>query len=251
MVAAASAGRNPARSSRTMAQHGGMVPLASTLAGAALRGVFGLILLVRRPRPIHSRGVVLHGDLRWIGRPHASGIRWIDEPPAAPAAVTARVSRGVGLPEPLPDIIGLALRFDGDAGPADLELASTGFGVPSRFWLALQRSPSRARLGTLLPYRGDHGPVLIAARTIAPDGLPAEPGDLAGELERSTWRLRLYWGRPLSLWHPFAELELRRPAGPVDRLLRFDAVRHPLPGARHYPWVRALRQPSYELAQGD
>lgn len=228
-----------------------MPPVVSKLAGAALEFVFGVLLLARRPRPIHPKGVVLDGSLRWIGRTQASGMRWIDEPPSAFVDVTARLSRGAGLPEPLPDIIGLALRLDGETGVADLELASTGFGVPSRFWLVPQRSPSRARLSTLLPYRGDRGPVLIAARTLAPDDLPTGLGELAGALERAPWRLRLYWATPLGAWHAFAELELHRPPGPFDRLLRFDAVRHPLPGTGHYRWVEALRQPSYELVQHD
>jgi hypothetical protein len=84
-----------------------------------------------------------------------------------------------------------------------------------------------------------------------PGDLPTRLDDLADVLERSPWRLRLYWATPLGAWHAFAELELQRTPGPVDRLLRFDAVRHPLPGARHYRWVEALRQPSYELVQRD
>ena len=232
-----------------MDHDGGMSPVVSRLAGVALKAAFAAIMLVRRPRPIHPKGVMLDGSVRWLGGTRASGIRWIDEPPSAPVPVIARVSRSAGLPAPLPDIVGLALRIDGDAGPADLELASTGFGVPSRFWLAPQRSPSRARLGTLLPYRGDHGPVLLAARTISPDDLPTGLDELAEALEHMPWRLRLHWAMPLGHWHAFAELELQRSAGPVDRLLRFDAGRHQLPGARHYRWVDALRQPSYELAQ--
>jgi len=31
--------------------------------------------------------------------------------------------------------------------------------------------------------------------------------------------------------------------------VRFDPVAHPVPGAGTYPWVRALRQPSYRLVQ--
>jgi hypothetical protein len=226
-----------------------MPPVVSELAGHVLKAVFGTIMLVRRPRPIHARGIVLDGDIRWTEGAPPSGIRWIDVP-SATGPVIARVSRGVGVPSPLPDIIGLALRVEGDDGPVDLELASTGFGVPSRFWLAPQRSPSKARLSTLLPYRGRVGPVLIAARTVTPAGLPVGLTELAGALEQSPWRLRLYWTRPLDRWHHFADLELRRtPGRPLDRLIRFDATRHPLPGAETYRWVRALRQPSYDLAQ--
>jgi hypothetical protein len=221
----------------------------SAVLGQAFKGVFALLLLVRRPRPIHPRGVALQGTIRWLPRTSASGIRWIDEP-RAPQTVSGRVSRSVGLPPPLPDVVGLALRFEEGGRLADLELASTGFGVPSRFVLAPHRSPSRARLNVLLPYRGTRGPVLICARTIGPRDLPVALPGLARRLERQSWRLRLYWAAPTGTWHPFAELELTRRPGPVDSPERFDAVRHPLPGAGTYDWVRAVRQPSYHLTQG-
>ena len=227
-----------------------MRPVVSPVLGRVLRGVFGALLLVRRPKPIHARGVVLRGELRRQPRRQASGIRWIDDPPREPVAVVGRVSRSLGLPAPLPDVVGLALRFDGDDGRrADVELASTGFGVPSRFWLAPQRSPSRARLGTLFPYRGASGPVLLCARTITPSDLPVALGDLADRLRVEPWRLTLYWAQPGGRCRAFAELELTHPEGPTDVGLRFDAVENPLPGAGSYDWVVAVRQPSYHLAR--
>lgn len=229
-----------------------MRPLVSPLVGAGLRGVFGLLLLARRPKPIHSRGVMLEGTVTWRTRrgPRTSGIGWIDDAPDAPVAVLARTSRSIGLPAPLPDVVGLALRLlVPGAGVADVELASTGFGVPSRFWLVPHRSPSRAHLGTLFPYRGVHGPVLLCARTIAPRDLPVPLADLAARLEREPWRLTLYWATPLGRWHPFADVELARRTGPRDRVVRFDAVEHPLPGAGTYAWAAAVRQPSYRIAR--
>jgi hypothetical protein len=223
--------------------------ILAALAGQALKAVFAVILLVRRPRPVHASGVMLAGTVRWLPRIADSGIRWIDAPPGEPVAVVARVSRAIGLPAPLPDVIGLAIRFHGDDGPTDLELSSTGFGVPSRFWLAPQRSPSRARFTTLLPYRSTTGPIVVAARTIDPPALPVPLGQLARALEAGTWNLRLYYARPTGKWRPFADLELTRTTGPVDGDLRFDAVRNPLPGAGTYAWTRALREPSYRLAQ--
>jgi hypothetical protein len=208
-----------------------------------------VILLVRHPKPIHARGVVLTGALTWHGRTELSGLRWIDEPPSHRRAVTARVSRSIGLPPQLPDIVGLAVRIDDDDGFADLELASTGFGVPSRFWLVPHRSPSRARFTVLLPYRTARGAVLIAARTLTPQDLPAQTALLSQRLDVEPWRLRLYWARPGGRWRAFADLELRHPGGSIDADLRFDAVRHPLPGAGTYDWVRALRQPAYRRAQ--
>jgi hypothetical protein len=222
----------------------------SAVIGRCLEAVFATVQRVRPRHPLHPSGVLLRGTLTRHARSARSGLAWIDEPWSEPIAVLARASRSAGLPAPLPDVLGLALRFETEHGPADIELASTGFGVPSRFWLALHRSPSRGRLNTLFPYKGGDGPVLLCARTIAPTDLPVAVGDLGDRLELEPWRLRLYFARPLGKWHPFAELELSREDEELDPLLRFDAVRHPLPGTEQYDWVRNVRQPTYERVQG-
>lgn len=140
--------------------------------GSVLRVLFRGLHAVRRPRPIHTRGVMLTGHVEWV-RPataeRPSGIAWVDAPPPARRSpVVARLSRSIGLPAPLPDIIGLAVRVETDDGDADIEFASTGTSVPLRFALLPHRRPSRARFGILLPYRGTHGPVLLRARTLGP-----------------------------------------------------------------------------------
>lgn len=224
-------------------------PFAAVLVGRMLRAAFAVLLLVRRPKPIHPKGVALEGVLRWR-RPRArTGIRWIDEG-GDPVPVVARLSRSVGLPAPLPDIVGLAIRAPGADGPIDLELSSTGAGVPSRFWLVPHRSPSRARLGTLLPYRTPAGPRLLCARTIAPADLPVALRDLGWALVDAPWHLRLYTAAPRGRWYAVADLELRAASGPRDLALRFDAADRPIPGTDSYPWVRAIREPSYHLVQG-
>lgn len=228
----------------------GVITALTRFAGLVLRAGFALILLVRRPRPIHSRGVVLEGEIRWMPRAHDAGIPWIDQVPGTVARTTARVSRSIGLPAPLPDVIGLALRVGESDAPADLELASTGVGVPGRFLLFPHRSPVRATLSTLLPYRGSRGPVLIAARTVAASVARGSAG-ISSSQPPDPWTLRLYAAVPTGRWHPFAEVTLRLADDQDDTALRFDAVRHPLPGAGTYEWTRLLRQPSYRLVQRD
>ncbi|AWB86249.1 hypothetical protein [Mycetocola zhujimingii] len=221
----------------------------SGIAGGTLAGVFGLLRALRPPRPIHPHGVALTGSLRWLTGRGASGIDFIDHPHTSELPLTARVSRSIGVPAPLPDVIGLALRFETTGAPADLLLASTGFGVPSRFWLAAHRSPSRARLTTLMPLRTPNGPLLIAARTLEPADLPTDVGQLATRLESTSWRLKLYHATPLGHWHPFAIVELWREPGAIDTIDRYDPVRHPLPGTTTYRWERRLREPSYLSVQ--
>ena len=212
------------------------------VAGRALEAVFAAILVVRRPRPIHSRGVRLRGEIRWLGTSVRSGMSWVDDQ-RGPVRVVARWSRSIGLPTALPDIQGLALRVEADGRQADIELASTGIGVPSRFVLFPHKTPWRAHLNTLLPYRGSEGPLLLAARTVT------APSAAFGAIPTAEWTLRLFFARPLGKWHPFADVRLHATGETDDADLRFDAVEHPLPGAGTYAWTRALRQPSYRLAR--
>ncbi|RCK68580.1 hypothetical protein DT076_15225 [Desertihabitans brevis] len=220
------------------------------VAGSALRGFFSLLRRVRHPRPIHSRGLVLTGQATPIREAGPSGISWIDDLRGRPLEVTARLSRGVGLPDELPDVLGLALRFHADDGRhADVLLASTGTGFPFRFVLVPRRSATGTTFGSLLPYRSPRGPVLICARSVPSRVLPAELGALRRSLEEQPWRVRLYHAAPTRVWRPFAQV-LLRPAAEVDSAeLRFDPVGHPLPGSTTYPWVRRVREPSYRAAQ--
>lgn len=250
--------------------------------GTALAEAFATVQRLRPPRPIHSRGVVLRGEMRWIPDAEPAGVTFIDEAPAGSVPVVARVSRSIGLPAPLPDIIGLALRVDlaewerGTAGirhgeraerqpkaapptngktdtashVADIELASAGWNVPARFLLLPHRRAERARLGSLLPFRGTRGAVLLVARTASGRPPATDPRELDGA-DDTPWVLTLGHATPTGSWHPFARLVLRLDPEQDDRGLRFDAVRRSIPGARWPVWVRAARQPSYARVQPD
>ncbi len=217
--------------------------------GALLGAAFAGLQRLRPPRPIHGRGVVLDGRMRWLPDAAPSGISWIDQPPAEPVPVVARVSRSIGLPAPMPDVIGLALRLGADGRPVDVEMASTGWHVPARFALLPHRRAERARFGVLLPYLGRGGPVLLGARTFAGRPPATDPRELDADAADAGWTLTLGHATPLGPWHPFARLDLRLDSDQDDTGLRVDAVRHPLTGARAYAWVRAVRQPSYERVQ--
>ena len=102
----------------------------SGAAGQVLAASFKTLKVLRPHRPIHPTGVALTGTIeKWPGCA-GSGILWIDSP--GTAAVSARLSRSLGMPPGWPDILGLALRITTEAGPADVLLASTAMSRPGR-----------------------------------------------------------------------------------------------------------------------
>lgn len=222
-------------------------------AGQAFAALFRLLKLARPDRPIHPHGLGLAGELTRTGNPAApSGIDWLDSP--GTDQVVARFSRSVGLPQALPDILGLALRMSPSgqatpgsgpdpglgANPADVLFASTGWRLPGRFLLMPRLDVAGATLTTLMPYRGRRGPVLLGLRT---RNLP--PGSLAS----GEWELGLYWAKPGGHWRECGELRLRAGTDPGDIPLRFDPLGNQPPGARTYGWARRLRKPSYRAAR--
>jgi hypothetical protein len=226
--------------------------------GRLFAAAFAGVKLFRPHRPIHPKGVLFTGMLEKTGE-GTSGIAWLDEPGTAP--VTARLSRSLGFPAACPDIIGLALRVQTGrvqtgSGEADILLASTGWNVPARFALLMHRTPGRARLTFLMPYRGNRGPVLLGARTTGAD--PGSPGTVAAGAD---WTLDLFHTRPTGQWTRFGALHLtsagsRVPASSVspggqaaDTDLRFDPLLNVLPGADIYGWTWRLREHSYRLAR--
>ncbi|MFC9772356.1 MULTISPECIES: SRPBCC domain-containing protein [unclassified Pseudarthrobacter] len=228
-----------------MTQHPGGAPAATRSAGQAFAALFRLLKVARPERPIHPHGLGLSGELTRTGSPAApSGIDWLDN--AGVDAVEARFSRSVGLPQTLPDILGLALRVtpaaDGDAppGPADVLFASTGWRVPWRFLLRPRLDVAGATMTTLMPYRGRQGPVLLGLRTRS---LP--PGSLAS----GEWVLGLHWATPSGRWRECGELRLHAAPHPTDTPLRYDPLGNQPPGAQAYAWTRRLRKPSYRAAQ--
>lgn len=228
--------------------------LASRVAGGAFTLPFAAVKLVRPQQPIHPEGISLIGTIERFGtatvdsRTGPRGLGPLDTP--GTANVHARLSRSVGLPHSCPDIIGLAIRLSTESGYSDILLASTGFSRPGRFLLTMHSHASRAKFSSLMPYRGDDGPILLAACTVAPsDSLPATPEEFRQALGTGVWDLGLYHARPLGPWERFGTLSLKSDPDASDTPIRFDPVKNPVAGTAIYPWTARLRVPSYSTAR--
>ena len=204
--------------------------VAAPVAGGALAGLAKVVDVVRPSRrPIHSRGEGWHATLRHTGPGDGplSGVAWLDEP--GEEEVLCRFSTSFGLPGWLPDIQGVALRVPQADGFADVLMASTGTSPLGRYLLRVAKGGRGAPFTTLLPYRGPHGPLLLALR------------------EHTPGRLELCWASATGEWHAVGELVLHRRTRPD---VRFDPVLATLPGLEQYDWVVRLREPAYRTARG-
>ena len=198
---------------------------AGTAIGSAVRGVAALRAAAK---PLHPRGRIREARLMRFGVAPPSGVPFLDA--EATDDVLVRESRAIGLPGPLPDIHGLALRVpNADGSHGDLLLATTGFGRLTRFVLTASRSPYGRPLTTLLPYDTAAGPVLLGARATAPS------------------LVELSFAVTDGPWQPFAALEISEQER--EDALTFDPVLNTLPGLRQYDAVRRLREPGYRAAR--
>lgn len=208
---------------------------AASAAGSALAGAArALGAALDRGKPLHPHGVVYDATVIRRGSDMSTGVPLIDETGELPAVV--RVSRGVGFPEPLPDVTGIAIRIDPGHAPADVLLASTGTGRLGRFLLA----PRLRSIGTttsLLPYRSPIGPLNLGAFP-----LTNEPSD------GSERRFDLRWAVAAGAWHPFATLRLDAPHGDPEGV-SFDPVLNVPVGLEQFALVRMLREPAYRTAR--
>lgn len=202
--------------------------LSATGGSALALGTRAIALLRPAAKPLHPVGVTLRGQLRRLGSERATGVAWIEDP--GQDDVLVRLSRAIGLPSALPDIHGLALRVLGTEGPADILLATTGWGRLSRFALTFGRQPESRPLTSLLPYRTDIGAVVLGARATAPGSY------------------QLSWAPYDGDWVPFADLELTGELA-HDQSIAFDPVLNQVPGLAQYPFVVRLREPSYLWAR--
>lgn len=217
--------------SRYAARAGGVV------VGQALRAAFGAVAVVRGAKPLHPRGVLRRGTLVVTPGPGGpTGVPLLDTPGTHPCLV--RPSRSVGLPRPLPDIEGMAVRVDGPDGPGDLLFASTGAGSVTRHLLLLRRSHAHGPLTTLLPMRSPTGPLVL--------GLFPRPPQQGAEPDEYDLRV----ARPGGDWRGVGLLRIGDAADEEDDPpVRFDPVEFPVPGLDHFPGVAEARSLAYRGAR--
>jgi hypothetical protein len=141
---------------------------AAAAAPATAAGFYALAVL-RRRRSLHPTGVGYQGQLvvgDGPGRPSVSLLR-----PGSAYPALLRFSRGAGLPEPLPDALGVAIKLPNVHGPGadqDLLLTSSTSRPLLRRLLFPARGFVRGAFSTALPYDLDGERVVVLLVPVPP-----------------------------------------------------------------------------------
>lgn len=228
------------------------MPRPVTAVGRAAAGtLFGTLAGMLGTRPLHPAGVAFEAELV------------VDEPRLRAARLFARrgrrrcvvrFSRGFGLPEPVPELMSLAVKVPGAYGPGrdqDLLMAATGERPVLRHVFAWGGTHLDRAYSTVLPFRVGERTMLFGAAPRRPALSTRRPGDLpeleaaaaAGEL---AFDLRV--ATPTGPWRTIARLDVgRRLPDDEEEALRFNSS-NAGGGIEAVGLVNRVRDAAYEAA---
>jgi hypothetical protein len=202
---------------------------------------------IRRRRIFHPVGVMANGTIERLAAPK-------DGLPVESSEITGRVSKGVGLPGPLPDIIGLAIRLPPlpfAPTPWDILMASAGSGVLTRF--ALRPVASwRAPMSSLMPLRHGGKYWWVRAKmasTLEGSGLSLDK--IADKIDSDGIDYEIDQAAGTSEFQPLARVRLHQviSVGATNDVA-FDPTTHTAPDVKLAPeWLTEIRRRSYERSR--
>jgi hypothetical protein len=197
----------------------------------AASALFRTLSSARGRRIFHPRGDGFEAEVE-VDRPlhRYDGIPLLSE--RRTYTGVARLSRAIGIPAPLPDLLGLAFRIDTEPGSQDLLLVSSGRSPGLRHLLLPTRGGfSSNTYSSILPYRIDDELRLFGAEPLGPLEYELGIAPLNGP------------------WEPFGRLRIRAALdAETTETLRLNPW-NTLPGLKPVGPLNGLRRSSYEGSQ--
>jgi hypothetical protein len=234
---------------------------AAAAAGPAVAAGFHALAALRRRRSLHPTGIGYKGWLQVPNeRPTPPGVPLFEA--GATHRAILRFSRGAGLPEPLPDALGVAIRLPDAYGPGvdqDLLLTSSADRPLLRRLLFPARSFVRGAFSTALPYDfGRERVVLLLVPVLTSDGRSAggaghrAVGGALAELRAVAaggLQFELRTARSFGRSQPLATVTVGESlSADQTEALRFNPWTTG-PGIRPYGWLNLLRDAAYRASQ--
>lgn len=215
-----------------------ILELAAIPATGLSAGAFATLSAIRGKRFFHPDGVSFEASLTFADSPL---------PFEGRADALVRLSRGMGLPERLPDVLGLAVKIP--ALGQDLLFATSGEDAVSRHLLFPASGFFRRPYSTVLPYECDGRTIVLGAR--ADRTLVDVEGQQMGDVRRHVAgardvRFDLTWGPAgTNEVHAFGSLRLD---GPYIGALAFNPF-NTVAGLKPAGGLNRLRLETYRKSQ--
>lgn len=155
--------------------------------GTVTAAGFGAASRLRGSKAFHPEGVVHEATVELTGSPSVPpGVEILATPARHDALI--RFSRGAGLPSPLPDVMGMAIRLPdvhGRGRHQDLLLVTSGNGPVVQHLLLPAPGFMSLPYSSLLPYRAGDGGLFLVGATVRKRLRPAPGSDEYDVLARS------------------------------------------------------------------
>ncbi len=210
--------------------------MQSSLLDLPVRAPFWLGSRLRHARLFHPRGITFAARLDLTG----------DGPlPVGEHACLIRMSKALGTPGDLPDILGVGIRLEVDGEPVDVLAAS----CPAthgwrRFALWPARSWGEARLSSLMPWESDDGTRVQVLLEMAGPGAPSP------DVRTVASRLPVRFGVRVAGRHRDHQAGELVVDGPQLEPVDFDPVLHHPRGWRLVPdWLASARAAAYDASR--
>jgi len=215
---------------------------------------FQWVAAARHRRVFHPGGVLARGSIERVAA-RSAGL-----PIESAPDVLVRLSKGIGTPGALPDVIGLAFRVpaDGSAtgGPSapawDVLLASAGGGRLSRFGIRpVVRWPEQP-MSSVMPLRYQGTNWWLRAQILsAVDGVGVSLDSIRSRLHEGPLTVAIDQAPGFAPFRPLARLTIKDvvPQGELGDV-DFDPVLHTAPGVQLAPhWLSNLRMQAYRRSR--
>jgi hypothetical protein len=192
------------------ARHGLSRPAAAAVeaAGYAAGAVLAGVAAIRRGKAVHPHGIVFAAELVVLRVP--AGLERAElfaKPGRRPAIV--RFSRSLGLPRPLPDLLGMAVRVPdayGEARHQDFLMVTSVDAPVAHHAFVPARDAQQRPYSSSLPYRVDHRRLLVGALPREDSPRPQNGNELERLIAAAATGRRVFdlataqiWGRFVSV----------------------------------------------------